>query len=186
MAAAAVIQAILAVAIWLATRAQASVAAQIYCLQKSIEEAHSRVELIPVIELPTGQDPGIPVLSVGNASANGCRLYEVELTMERTASGKKHARQMPPQYCAIPGTGIVPGFGEIRINLAKPVRAVVYGLLKGPDNTAYPEVKMWATIRFLAGNQEGETKSKGYTAQWIYDTQMQPTGQIRWLKPEDE
>jgi len=148
------------------------------------DRARSRVELVPVIELPPGQESGMPVLSVGNATRNGCRVYEVELVMERTVKEKENARRMS-HYCLIPGTGIIPGFGELRVDLSKALEAVVHGLWIGPDRTAYPDIRMWALVRYVANFKEHMAKSQVYKAQWSHGVDKLPDG-IRWLKVADE
>jgi hypothetical protein len=161
-----------------------SVLAAIKSLEFLRDRARSRVELVPVIELPPGQESGMPLLSVGNATPNGCRVYEVELVMERTVKDKENARRMS-HYCLIPGTGIIPGFGELRVDLAKAFQAVVHGLWKGPGNTYYPDIRMWALIRYLANYKKGEAKSQVYKAEWSHGLDKPPDG-IRWLKVADE
>lgn len=169
-------------AIWGA--ALSSVLAAIKLLEFLRERARSRVELVPVIELPPGQESGMPLLSVGNATPNGCRVYEVELVMERTVKDKENARRMS-HYCLIPGTGIIPGFGELRVDLIKALEAVVHGLWKGPGNTYYPGIRMWALVRFVANYKKHEAKSQVYKAEWSYGLDKPPDG-IRWLKVADE
>lgn len=125
----------------------------------------------------------MPLLSVGNATGNGCHVYEVELVMERTVKDKENARRMS-HYCLIPGTGIIPGFGELRVDLSKALEAVVHGLWKGPANTYYPDVRIRAIVRYEANCRKHEAKSQVYKAQWSCD----PTGSkvgIHWLKVAD-
>ena len=145
------------------------------------DRARSRVQLEPVIQFPPGQESGVPLLSVGNATANGCHVYEVELVMERTTRMKENARRMS-HYCPIPGTGIIPGYGELTVDLRKALEAVVYGLLKGPANTYYPDVRIWAIVRY---DRRHEAKSRVYEAQWLYNGDKPPRG-IRWLKVADD
>ncbi len=141
-----------------------------------------RVELAPVIELPPGQQYGMPLLVVGNTSRGGCRVYEVELVMERVAIGKVHQRQMQ-QACAIPGTGIIQPFGELKIDLSDSVRGMFYGLWKGTQpNSFYPGVRMWAIIRYSADDAKFEIKSGVYTAELLLVEAKQPPESVRWLK----
>jgi hypothetical protein len=161
-----------------------SALAAIKSLEFLRDRARSRVDLVPVLELPPGQESGVPLLSVGNATPNGCRVYEVELVMERTVKEKENARRMS-HYCLIPGTGIIPGFGELRVDLTKALEAVVHGLWKGPGNTSYPDIRMWALVRFVANSKKDEAKSQVYKAQWSYGLNKPPDG-IRWLKVADE
>ena len=88
--------------------------------------------------------------------------------MERTASGKEHERK-EKQYCPIPGTGIIPGLGELKIDLSKPIKAMVYAVWKGPENISYPDVKMSAVVRFIANDKRSEAKSGVYAAVWLQD-----------------
>jgi hypothetical protein len=148
------------------------------------DRARSRVELVPVIELPPGQGSGMPLVSVGNATPNGCRVYEVELVMERTVKDKENARRMS-HYCLIPGTGILPGFGELRIDLSKTLEALVHGLWKGPGNTYYPDIRMWVLVRYVANNKKHEAKSEVYKARWLYGLDKPPDG-IGGLSVADE
>jgi hypothetical protein len=128
----------------------------------------------------------MPVLSVGNATPNGCRVYELELVMERTVKEKENARRMS-HYCLIPGTGIIPGFGELRVDLSKALEALVHGLWKGPGNTYYPDIRMWALVRYMANYKKDVTKSQVYKAQWLYSHAVdKPPDGIRWLKVADE
>ena len=126
----------------------------------------------------------MPLLSVGNATPNGCRVYEVELVMERTTKEKENARRMS-HYCLIPGTGIIPGFGEFRLDLSKALEAVAHGLWKGPGNTCYPDVRMWALVRYVANYKKGVAKSQVYMAKWSYHPDR-PLGGVAWLKVADE
>jgi hypothetical protein len=148
------------------------------------DRARSRVQLEPVIEFPLGQELGVPLLSVGNATPNGCHVYEVELVMERTVKTKENARRMS-HYCTIPGTGIIPGFGELKVDPRKALEAVVHGLWKGLANCYYPDVRMWAIVRYEANYKKHEAKSRVYEAQWLY-SHDKPSDGIRWLKVAEE
>jgi hypothetical protein len=161
-----------------------SVLGAIRLLEFFRDRARSRVELVPVIELPPGQESGVPLLSVGNATPNGCRVYEVELVMKRTVKEKENARRMS-HYCFIPGTGIIPGFGELRVDLTKALEALIHGLWKGPDNTYYPDIRMWALVRYVGNFKRDVAKSIVYGAQWFHGLDKPPV-EIRWLKVADE
>jgi hypothetical protein len=165
--------------------ALSSVLAVIKSLEFSRDRVRFRVKLVPVIQLPLGLDSGMPVLSVGNATANGCRVREVELVMERTVTEREGARRMS-HYCLIPGTGIIPGFGELRVDLCKALEAVVHGLWKGPGTTYYPDIRMWALVRYVANFKTYKAKSRVYQAKWCGAIDKPPDG-IQWLKVvEDE
>ncbi len=143
-----------------------SVLAAIKLLEFFRDRARSRVKLVPVIELPPGQETGMPLLLVGNATPNFCSVYEVELVAERTVKDKEKARRMS-HYCLIPGTGIIPGSGELRIDLSEALEAVCLGLWKGTGNTYFPEVRMWAVVRYMANYNTHEAKSQVYKATWL-------------------
>ena len=125
----------------------------------------------------------MPLLSVGNATPDGCRVREVELVMERTVTDRENARRMS-HYCPIPGTGIIPGFGELRVPLSKALEAVVHGLWKGPGNTYYPDIRMWALVRYVANFKTYRARSQVYKARWSGAFDKPPDG-IRWLKVAD-
>ncbi len=150
------------------------------------DRAQSTVQLVPVIELPPDQESGMPEFLVGNATPNGCRVYDVELVMERTVKGKENTRRLS-HHCPIPGTGIIPGSGKLRLDLSKALEAVVYGLWKGPGKTHYPDIRMWVRVRYEANYKKHEAKSQVYEAQWSwpYGVDKPPDG-IRWLKVADE
>jgi hypothetical protein len=144
------------------------------------DKQRSKVQLKPAIELPPHQEWGIPLLSVGNSTPNGCQVYEVELVMERTVKDKENARRMS-HYCPIPGTGVIPGFGELKVDLRNALESVVNGLWRGTKNTYYPDVRMWAVVRFVANSRRGFALSDVYNASWVGSPEKPPEG-IRWLK----
>lgn len=164
--------------------ALSSVLGLIKVLEFFRDKARSKVQLKAVIELPSGQGTAMPVLSVGNSTPNGCHVYEVELVMERTVKDKENARRMS-QYCLIPGTGVIPGFGGLRVDLRKALEGVVDALWRGAANTYYPDVRMWAIIRYVANSRRALAMSQVYTAEWAGTFDRPPDG-IRWLKVASE
>jgi hypothetical protein len=152
-----------------------SVLGVIKLLEFRRDRARSKVELVPVIELAPGVVSGWPLLSVGNSTPNGCRLVEVELVLERTVKDKENARQMS-HFCPIPGTGIIAGFKELKVDLKAAMEAVVHALWQGPGNIFYPGIRMWAVVHFIVGSEKEIAKSQAYSAKWAYASGEPPVG----------
>ncbi len=154
-----------------------------YEVQRAVEELRQKVELVPVIQFPPGVDSGVPTLSIANAGHNGCRVYEVELEMERTARDKESARKMA-QLCLVWGSGVIPPFQKIEVDLHKPVEALFLPLYRGTGGTCWPDVRMRARIRYLASGKNQDAFIPVYTAQW-YHREGKVLDGIRGLKLAD-
>jgi hypothetical protein len=169
MALAAVAQVGLALAIWWATRAQANVAQSNLGLQKAIEEARGRVELVPIID--SGPAPAErTVLSIGNATPNGCRVVRVKLVMERAAPRREEEERRLDHICLIPGNGIVQGFGDLTIDLAQPARELLRAVAFVPGEAGSQtisqtySVRLWAIVDYMVNQKRSSTESVRYLA----------------------
>jgi hypothetical protein len=167
MALAAVVQAGFTIAIFRAASAQAKTADRMYALQKSLEDARSQIELIPALEMPDGAADGIPLLSVANATSNGCRVLEAQLVLERITPEREQEQQVS-KYCAVKGTGVIPGFGELRIDLHNAIMEARFAVWKGGERSCFPGLRLWATIRYAARDREFTAQSQIYRAEWVY------------------
>lgn len=169
MAAAAVAQVGLALAIWWATRAQANVAQSNLRLQKAIEEARGRVELVPIIDSSPGPAERT-LLSIGNATPNGCRVLRVKLVMERAAPRKEEEERKLDHTCSIPGNGIIEGFGDLRIDVAQPARELLRAVAFVPGEPGSQTisqtyaVRLWAIVDYVVNQKRSSTESVRYLA----------------------
>jgi hypothetical protein len=187
---AATMQAGFTIAVWRAASAQAKTAERMHELQKSIEDARSQIELIPALEMPTGVEVGMPYLSVANATPNGCRVLEAELVLARICT-EREEQQRVSKYCPIKGTGVVPGFGEIQIDLREAILGARFAVWKGTESvtgtSCYPGLRLWAAVRYAARNQTLKAESQVYRAEWVFQMGLrpEPPQAIRGLKVDD-
>jgi hypothetical protein len=169
VALAAVVQAGLAFAIWRATRTQADVETSNLRLQEAIHEARGRVELVPIIESTPDPAPSTS-LSIGNAALNGCRVVRVKLVMERAAPRKEEEERRLDHVCSIPGNGIIQGFGDLRIDLAQPVRELLRAVAFVPGEPGSQivsqtyTVRLWVIVDHVVNQKRSSTESVRYLA----------------------
>lgn len=177
MALSAAVQAGFTIAIWRAASAQAKTADRMYELQTALERARSEIELIPALKMPRGVTVGIPSLSVANATPNGCRVLEAELVLDRITTEREQAQRVS-KYCPVQGTGVVPGFGELVIDLQNAIMEARFAVWTGGEKSCFPGVRLWANIRYAARGREFSSQSQIYRAEWVF--QMSPGG---WQPP---
>jgi hypothetical protein len=154
MAIAAAVQAVFAFAIWR--------------FQRAIEETRSRVELVPIIQLtPAPADPPV-FLSIGNATPNGCRVVRVKLFMERASPSKEEEERKLDHICAVSGSGIIPGFGTLQVDLIQPVRELLRAVAFVPGEPGSKilsrlyTVRLWAEVEYVAGQKKDIARSDRY------------------------
>ena len=187
----AVAQAGVAFAIWRATKAQADVAKSNLRLQESIEEARCRVELVSMIE-STSELAGATTLSVGNATPNGCRVVRVKLVMERAAPRREEEKRRLDHICIIPGNGIVQGFGDLTIDLSRPVKELLRAVAFVPGEPGSQVisqtygVRLWAIVEYIAGQRRHSTESVRYLAYPAPVNPKEPPTSLASLEPDME